>query len=364
VTPDRREARRQALLELLRGRELDGLIVTTLPNVRYLTGFTGSAAVVVVLAEATLFFSDFRYLTQSAAEVGDCARIEITSDDIWQRVRKVLGEYAGLRRLGYESHTVTVAQRDRIEAASGRSALHAVRDLVEGLRVSKDEGEVAAIRAAARLAADALEATLAEVHPGQSELEIAAGLERELRQRGSEWHPFQTTVASGPQSALPHARATAREVAAGELLLLDFGAQVDGYCADVTRTVVVGRPADERQRTIYELVREAQLAAREGLRAGMTGRQADGLARSVIEARGFGDAFGHSLGHGLGLVVHEAPRLSRTNEEPLPERAVVTIEPGVYVEGWGGVRIEDDALLNADGIELLSDGATELRELT
>jgi Xaa-Pro aminopeptidase len=364
VLPDRREERRSALLGLLGERELDGLIVTALPNVRYLTGFTGSAAVAVVLAEATLFFSDFRYLTQSAAEVGDFARVEITSDDVWERVRKVLDEYAGLRKLGYESHTVTVAQLERVERAAGRSDLHPVKELVETLRVSKDEGEVAAIRAAAGLAAEALEATLETVRPGLRELEIAATLELQLRQRGSEWHPFHTTVASGPQSALPHARATEREVAAGDLLLLDFGAQVDGYCADITRTVVVSRPADERQRTIYELVREAQLAARSGLRAGMTGRQADALARSVIEARGFGEAFGHSLGHGLGLVVHEAPRLSRTNEERLPEGAVVTIEPGVYVPGWGGVRIEDDALLGSAGIELLSDGETELRELT
>ena len=163
-------------------------------------------------------------------------------------------------------------------------------------------------------------------------------LEAELRRRGSEWHPFPTIVASGPRAALPHAATSGREIRRGEFLLLDFGAQVDGYCADVTRTVVVGAKADERQRTVYEIVRGAQAGARENVRAGMTGKEADALARSEIEARGFGDAFGHSLGHGLGLEVHEEPRLSATNDKALPDGAVVTIEPGIYLPGWGGVR--------------------------
>jgi Xaa-Pro aminopeptidase len=364
MATDRRGERRSALLRLLEQQGLDGLIVTALPNVRYLTGFTGSAGVAVVLQEETLFFSDFRYGTQSENEVGEVARIEITANDLWERVGEVLGGYARVRRLGFEAGAVTVSERDRIGGAVKRAALEATTDLVEQLRVRKAPEEVAAIRQAAQLAAAALEATLDTVRPGQQEVDVAAQLEHELRRRGSEWHPFHTTVASGPQAALPHARATEREIAAGDLLLLDFGAQVDGYCADITRTVVVGRAADERQRAIYELVQEAQLTARGHLRAGMTGRDADALARSVIEARGFGDAFGHSLGHGLGLEVHERPRLSRLNEEPLPADAVVTIEPGVYVPGWGGVRIEDDAQLTDEGLVLLSDGETELRELT
>ena len=170
-------------------------------------------------------------------------------------------------------------------------------------------------------------------------------------------------MASGPRSALPHARTSNREVTSGDWLLLDFGAQVDGYCADVTRTVVVGRPADERQETVYQIVRDAQIAARQIVHAGMTGKEADGVARSLITRRGFGEAFGHSLGHGLGLEVHEAPRVSKANEDVLPEKAVVTIEPGLYFPGWGGVRIEDDVVLTSDGTELLSDGKTELREL-
>src|SRR2546426_1961492 len=184
-----------------------------------------------------------------------------------------------------------------------------------------------------------------------------------LRRLGSEGHPFPTIVASGPRTALPHARSSRRTVAAGDWLLLDFGAQVDGYCADITRTVVVGARATERQRSLYALVEEAQRRARAGVRAGMAGREADALARDLIAARGFGDAFGHSLGHGIGLEVHEAPRLAKTNADPLPVGAVVTIEPGVYLAGQGGVRIEDDVHLAAAGPELLSDGRSELVEL-
>jgi Xaa-Pro aminopeptidase len=202
------------------------------------------------------------------------------------------------------------------------------------------------------------------VRVGLTEREIAGRLEGALRRLGSEAHPFPTIVASGPRTALPHARTSPRAVAAGDWLLLDFGAQVDGYCADITRTVVVGAKATEAQRTLYDLVRVAQQRAREGVRAGMPGREADALARELIEARGFGDAFGHSLGHGLGLEVHEAPRLAKTNAEPLPADAVVTIEPGIYLAGQGGVRIEDDVHLAEHGPQLLSDGATALLELT
>ncbi|HEX4633023.1 MAG TPA: M24 family metallopeptidase [Gemmatimonadales bacterium] len=189
-------------------------------------------------------------------------------------------------------------------------------------------------------------------------------LESELRRLGSEAHPFPTIVASGPRSALPHARSSERTVGPGEWLLIDFGATVNGYASDITRTVVVGARATGAQRALYDLVADAQRRAREGVRAGLTGREADALARDLIAAKGFGDAFGHSLGHGLGLDVHEAPRLSSTNAEPLPADAVVTIEPGVYLAGEGGVRIEDDVWLAPDGPVLLSDGATELLELT
>jgi Xaa-Pro aminopeptidase len=220
-----------------------------------------------------------------------------------------------------------------------------------------------AIRRAATLAQAALESVLPTVRPGLTELEVAAALEAALRRLGSEWHPFPTIVASGPRSALPHARSTGRTITAGELLLLDFGAQLDGYCADLTRVAVVGARADSRQREIHAVVEAAQQRAITQVRAGLSGREADALARDLIAARGFGELFGHSLGHGLGLEVHEAPRLSPTAEAALPLGAVVTIEPGVYLPGWGGIRLEDDVFLGPDGATVLSDQHTALIEL-
>lgn len=360
---DRRAARRAALQRVLAAESLDGLIVTHLPNVRYLTGFSGTSGIALVLPRELVFVSDFRYRTQAESEIGDTARIEIVTSDAWARLWQVLSDYPGLSGLGFEAHATSVKDAERFARAEVPVRIRPTLELVERLRARKDPDEVEAIRQAARLAHEALGATLECVGAGQRELDVAARLEAELRRRGSEWHPFPTIVASGERSALPHAPSTGRPIRAGDFLLLDFGARLNGYCADITRTVVVGRAADERQRMVYDLVREAQRVAREGIRAGMTGREGDSLARTLIEARGFGDAFGHSLGHGLGLEVHEAPRVSATNENPLPEHAVVTIEPGLYLPGWGGVRIEDDVYLGPGGSELLTDGRTELVEL-
>lgn len=195
-----------------------------------------------------------------------------------------------------------------------------------------------------------------------SELAVAGVLEKALRDEGSEGFPFPSIIASGPRSALPHARSSPRTLESGDFLLLDFGAEVGGYCSDITRTVVMGQ-ADEEQRAVYEVIREANERAARGVRAGMSGRDADAIARHYIERAGFGELFGHSLGHGIGLEVHEAPRLARTAEASLPEGAVVTIEPGVYRPGWGGVRIEDDVVLGADGPHILTEFPRELLEL-
>ena len=350
---------------MLEAEGLDALLVTSRPNIRYLTGFSGSAGLALATRSTLLVLTDFRYDEQARQESGGVARVEIEATSVWDRLFKELPTLGGsIGVIGFEAHSVTVKDAERFASPAATAwRWKPAGELVERLRVRKDAGEVAAIRSAAMLAAEALGETLASVRPGQTELEIAARLEAALRRRGSEAHPFPTIVASGPRSALPHAHTSSRTVAAGEWLLLDFGAVVDGYCADVTRTVVVGARADESQRALYALVRDAQLRAREGVRAGMTGRDADALAREPIEARGFGAAFGHSTGHGVGLEVHEAPRLARTSADPLPENAVVTIEPGVYVAGRGGVRIEDDVHLSADGPVLLTDGCTDLMEL-
>jgi Xaa-Pro aminopeptidase len=364
VTPERCAARRDDLISILKAEGLDGLIVTHLPNIRYLTGFSGSSAVLFVSNYRSIIVTDPRYRTQVTLEVGDSIQIEVVGSGIWVRLWDCLAELDELEALGYESHAVSVQKATDFAESPFSERTRPVESLVERLRVSKSLDEVKAIEAAAQLANEALDRALLHVKPGLTEFEVAGLLERELRVGGSEWHPFPTIVASGPRSALPHAETSAREIRAGEFLLLDFGAQVEGYCSDITRTVVVGRSASERQKEIYDLVRSAQQLAREGVRAGMSGRDADAIARSRIAEAGFGEAFEHSLGHGLGLEVHEEPRLSKLNEDPLPVGAVVTVEPGVYLPDWGGIRIEDDVFLSKDGPVLLSDGVSELREIT
>ncbi len=361
MPPDRRGERQSALRTALQGAGLDGLLVTHLPNIRYLTGFTGSAALLLVRSDTTILISDFRYSEQALVEVGSAAAVEIDQRSVWERLGRVLAARS-TPILGVEAHSLTVRDAERVSNLT-RGRVLPTSDLVENLRAIKSPEEVSAIRDAAALAQEALAEVLPGVRPGQTELEVGSALESALRRRGSEWHPFPTIVASGPRSALPHARTSGRVVGAGELLLLDFGAQVNGYCADLTRTVVVGARADDRQRTVYELVRVAQRRAIEHLRPGMPACEGDALARDVIATRGFGEAFGHSLGHGLGLEVHEAPRLAPTSDTPLPEHAVVTVEPGIYFPGWGGVRLEDDVYLGTSGTECLSDGRTELLEL-
>lgn len=361
---DRRSARLAALVERLEAEHLDAVLLTGLANIRYLTGFTGSSALAVVTRRSeVLFVSDFRYQTQAADEVGDFSRIVIEQASLWAGLWQQLAAFAYVQVVGFESAHLLHRDFQRLLDGGARWGWRPTAELVEGLRERKDAGEVACIADAAAVAVAALERTLTEVRPGLTELAVAGILERHLRTGGSEGFPFESIVASGPRAALPHARAAAREIVSGDLLLIDFGAVVNGYCADVTRTVVVGR-ADARQREIYEVVRGANALASARVRAGMTGKDADALARDYIADRGHGEEFGHSLGHGLGLEVHEAPRLARTAETVLPPGAVVTIEPGVYVPGWGGVRVEDDVHLAPDGSQVLTHFPRELIELT
>lgn len=359
--PDRRPERLTALRDRLAPAGVDALLVTHLPNIRYLTGFSGTAGMLLVGPGRTVFITDFRYEVQASQEVHRDVAVEIERANIWVRLRQVL-QRAGPATIGYEQDHLTVREATRLgEATPGR--LEPLSDVVEGLRLVKVPEEVALIQEAATLAQDALASIVPGIHAGQSERAVAANLEAALRHRGSEWHPFPTIVASGPRAALPHARTSDRVLEPGDLLLIDFGAEVGGYCADLSRTFVVGARATGRQREVYGLVEAAQHRARSAIRAGQTGRQADALAREVIAQGGHGPDFGHSLGHGLGLEVHEAPRLSPTSDLPIPGGVVVTIEPGIYLPGWGGVRLEDDVHLAPDGPVLLSDGRTELVEL-
>ena len=360
---DPRPARLAALADGLTAAHVDGLLVTSLPNIRYLTGFSGSSALLFATAREIVLITDFRYQTQVVDEVGDLARVSIESQSLWAGLWQQLSQLnVPLQIVGFESAHLLHRDFQRLLEGGSRWQWRPTLDLVETLRERKDPSELALIERAAGVATAALARTLPQVRVGMTELEIAGVLEKALRDEGSEGFPFPSIVASGPRAALPHARSSPRRVEAGDFLLLDFGAEVQGYCADVTRTVVVGTATDE-QREIYDVVRMANERAATRVRAGMTGKDADALARDYIQHRGYGELFGHSLGHGVGLEVHEAPRLARTADGPLAERAVVTIEPGIYRPGWGGVRIEDDVYLAADGPRILTHFTRELLEL-
>ena len=359
---DLRPRRLAALAEGLTAAHIDGLLVTSAANVRYLSGFSGSSALLFVTPRETLLITDFRYQTQAAEEVGNLARVVIESQSLWIGLWQNLAQLAHLDVAGFESAHIVHRDFQRLLEAGSRWQWRPTLDLVEVLRERKDENEVARIREAVMAAEEALTLTISRVRAGMAELDVAGVLESALRQSGSDGFPFPSIVASGPNAALPHARPTSRRLEKGDFLLLDFGARVGGYCSDITRTFVIGR-ASEEQREIYEIVRLANERAVRAVRPGMTGRDADGVARDYIQDRGFGDLFGHSLGHGIGLEVHEAPRLAKTAESPLVEGAVVTVEPGIYRPGWGGVRIEDDVHLSAGGTQVLTRFPRELTEI-
>ena len=359
---DPRPARIAALVDGLSAAHLDGLLLTGLSNIRYLTGFSGTSALLVVTSRDVVFITDFRYQTQVVEEVGDIARISIEALSLWAGLWQQLTTLMSVRVLGFETAHIQHRDFQRLVEAGARWQWRPTVDLVETLRERKDEGEIARIADAANVATRALDRTLQDEHVGMSELQVAGVLEKALRDEGSEGFPFPSIVASGPRSALPHARSSPRTIEQGDFLLMDFGAEVGGYCSDMTRTVVIGKASDEH-RAVYDVVRVANERAAKGVRVGMAGRDADAIARQYIERAGYGELFGHSLGHGIGLEVHEAPRLARTAEGGLPEGAVVTIEPGVYRPGWGGVRIEDDVVLGADGPHILTQFPRELIEL-
>lgn len=359
---DPRSGRLGRLRDALAVADLDGLLVSSLPSIRWLTGFSGSSGLVVATARELVLLTDFRYATQVEAEVGSAARVIIVPQSLWTGLWELLAGLPAVQRVGFESAHLLHRDFQRLLEQGGRWQWRPTVDILETLREAKDETEVAAIRRAVAMAERALADTLAGLAPGLTETQVAGRLEAALREAGSEAFPFPSIVASGPRSALPHARAGERRLAAGDFVLLDFGAVADGYCSDITRTVVLGRATAE-QREVYAVVREANARAAAAVRPGMRGMDADAVAREYIDARGFGEAFGHSLGHGIGLEVHEGPRLARTADGVLPVGAVVTIEPGIYRPGWGGVRIEDDVLLHADGPELLTGFRRDLLEI-
>lgn len=353
--------RRRRLRARLAEAGLDALLVTSMDNVRYLTGFTGSTGALVVSIDGDdLLVTDGRYDRQTKEEVTEGVDVEIATDPPLQVLRVRLGE-RGAGRVACEGEHLSVAAWGAWEEGAG-SPLEPVSGWIEALRAVKSPAEIDAIRRAARVADETFEEIVSWLRPGVTEREAAARIDLILAERGAEGRAFETIAAFGERSALPHARPGARELRAGDVALLDFGAVVEGYRSDLTRTVACGG-VGESMMEVHAVVLRAQTAALEGLRTGMSGREADALARDVIEAAGYGDGFSHSLGHGIGLAVHEEPRLSRKNETDLQAGMTVTVEPGVYVPGIGGVRIEDDVLLTGEGAVRLTSAPREMKVL-
>ncbi|MGW4248674.1 M24 family metallopeptidase [Nocardia sp. NPDC004722] len=355
--------RRANLRNLLVENRVDALLVTDLINIRYLTGFTGSNAALLVYAwdsseDRTIICTDGRYLTQVGVQVPDL-RAEINRASA-RRVVEIAGEWQ-TGRVGFESQIMTFEQHRGLSALATGLELVPVSGLVEQLRMVKDAYEVDRLRAACD-AADAALAVLLEsggLRPGRTERQVARDLEWQMFEHGAEAVAFETIVAAGANSAVPHHRPTEAVLAAGDFVKLDFGAVVGGYHSDMTRTFVLGQPTDW-QREVYELVNAAQAAGRAALAPGVSTKAVDKASRSVIEAAGHGELFVHGLGHGVGLQIHEAPGIAKTGTGTLLDGVAVTVEPGVYFPGRGGVRIEDTLVVRKGGPELLTRTSKDL----
>ncbi|HKB50020.1 MAG TPA: aminopeptidase P family protein [Solirubrobacterales bacterium] len=335
-------------------RELDLMLVTDLVNVRYLTGFTGTNGACVCGPETRLFLTDFRYTERAAAEVEDWETVTVADD--W--LDGIASHLSG--RFGFEDDHVSVRLLERLRGklSEGVESV-AAGGAVEKLRRVKDEAELEAIASASELADQVWRWSIERGLGGRSEREVARAAEARIRELGAD-PSFPAIVAAGPNGALPHAEPGERTIGSGELVVFDMGAKLDGYCSDGTRTFAVGEPG-ERAREVYEAVRGAQQAALDAVVAGIGGEALDGAARKQIEAAGHGERFGHGLGHGVGLEVHEAPRVSPRSEDVLEVGEVVTIEPGVYLPGELGVRIEDLVVVTAEGCRNLSGLPKELQ---
>ena len=355
-------ARLERVMGGLGAQGLDALLISSPQNRSYLSGFTGSAGWLLISRDDATLATDFRYIEQADNQSPDF-RIE--------RIQRGLGwlpEWTaeqGVKRVGFESQDVTVSVHEALLKAieetenSNHPELVPTSGIVEKLRVYKDAEELALLTEAIRIADEAIDEVAPRIEPGVTEEAVAWELEKAMRERGAEMISFDTIVGAGPNGALPHHRADETVIKPNDAIVIDMGAKYQGYCSDLTRTVFIGEP-DEKFRKIYGIVLEAQLAAEERVRSGMTGKEVDAIARDIIAEAGHGDDFGHSLGHGVGLAVHEYPHVGPTAEEDVLEDGMVfTIEPGIYLPGWGGVRIEDIVVLE-DGKARVISNATKL----
>lgn len=347
------------LREQMQKRELDSLLVTNLYNLRFITGFTGTAGLALITPNDAWFITDFRYTEQAGEQVKEFKVVQAQKGLIDEVAR--IAKEAAVERLAFEQDYMTFATYSQYQEKLS-ATLEPVSGLIEKLRMVKSPEELEVLKAAAKIADDAFEHICSYIKAGMTELEVSNELEFFMRSQGATSSSFDIIVASGLRSALPHGVASNKKIEQGDLITLDFGALYNGYVSDITRTVAVGEPSD-KLKEIYQVVLDSQVLALEKIKPGMTGIEADAIARDYIKSKGYGEAFGHSTGHGIGLEVHEGPGLSFRSETVLEPGMAVTVEPGIYLPGIGGVRIEDDILITETGNERLTHSSKELRIL-
>ncbi|KOO43957.1 M24 family metallopeptidase [Priestia koreensis] len=344
------------LREMFKDLNVDGMLITSEFNRRYVANFTGSAGVVLISEDAAAFITDFRYVEQATKQAVGFEIVQHKgpiTDEVAEVAKKM-----GIKRLGFEQDHLTYSSFQTYDKAV-EAELVPVSNAVEKLRLIKSEAEIKILKEAAKIADAAFEHILTVIRPGVTELEVCNELEFFMRKQGATSSSFDTIVASGYRSALPHGVASEKVIEKGEFVTMDYGALYQGYVSDVTRTVAVGEVSDEL-RTIYDVVLEAQLRGMNGIKPGLTGKQADALTRDYIAEKGYGEYFGHSTGHGIGLEVHEGPALSFRSDNVLEPGMIVTVEPGIYIPKLGGVRIEDDTIVTQTGNESLTHSSKEL----
>jgi Xaa-Pro aminopeptidase len=353
--------RRKAVAQEIRARDLDCLVVTHSPNWYYLTGFTGESGALVVMGDGAILLTDGRFTVQAKEETKGI-KVELQKGSLYVALGELLRKM-GVGKFGFDPGQLTLTQWKSVRKAAGAKCKSVeAGGIVESLRRRKDAGELAVMRKAAILADEVTTAAIKLMKPGTSERELGAEIEYQMRKRGASGPSFETIVASGWRAALPHARPTGKLLRKNELVVLDLGVILGHYCSDMTRTVYLGR-APKRVRSWYRAVEEAQAAGVAAVKAGVTCGAVDGAVREVLTKSGVEQYFVHSTGHGLGLEVHEEPRVARGQEFRLEPGNVITIEPGVYVEGVGGIRIEDDVVVEASGSEVLTRVKRDLIEL-
>ncbi|NLO90199.1 MAG: aminopeptidase P family protein [Clostridia bacterium] len=341
---------------------IEAMLITNPTNIFYLSGFSGSAGYVLLTAEKAYLITDFRYEEQAQKEIPlHIFELVILSTKIIDKIKDLV-ENENIKKLGIETKYMTVDFYNELNKNLSHCNLVSVKSIIEELRIVKNEEEIIRIKKAAKIADLAFKHIVKFIKPGVKEFEVAAEIEYFMRRKGASKASFDIIAASGERAALPHGTASEKELKKGDLLVMDFGAVYKGYCSDITRTVVVGK-ASEEQCNIYDIVLEAQKRALQAVAVNMPCSELDSVARNIIESYGYGDKFGHSLGHGVGIEVHEPPAVSKNSTVNLSPGMVITIEPGIYIEGWGGVRIEDMVLVTEQGPQVLTTSTKELLEI-